>query len=169
MAGNTRRRSKTATGPAVLAAASPPATKYDCAVCHKTKPILGTNNAETFLMAPNGGRICLGCIADGVLADLAQGRVSMGLEYQNAGKAPGLYAVAPGGKLRLPLIRLPGWSDGQVVANPSFLYEGIVWSGRLYKTGMVAFQKTTVATTAPPRPAKKPRGRKAKTAATAAI
>jgi len=145
----------------VPAVAHPPTNRYDCEVCHKAKPLRGANAQDTFLMAPNGGRICLVCVREREMADMAGGRISMAIDYVG-GNAPGWFAAAPSGKARFPLIRLPGWNDAQVLANPSFLHEGAVWSGRLYKTGRVAFQKTTVAATAPA----KSRGRKAKATAT---
>jgi hypothetical protein len=138
-------------------------------VCHKTKPILGTNKAETFLMAPNGGRICLSCVRNAELSDMAAGRISMVIDYAKEGKNQGWYAVTPSGNARFPLIALPGWNDAQILANPSFMHEGIVWSGRLYKTGRVAFQKTTVATTAPGLPLATRKARARKSQATAAI
>lgn len=120
------------------------ATSYACSVCGARRNNEAGGHAN-YVAAPNGARICLVCIRNREVEDMAKGRITLGLIYEPAGAGgtkSGWVAVAPSLKARFPLLREPGQNDAQVVATPQFRHEGDLWTGRLYKTGMVAFQRT---------------------------
>jgi len=149
---------------ATTAQATPPAaatdggllnTNFVCSVCEKKRQSNATDGRQLYGTAPNGDRICHGCIDKRDTLAMEKGGVSMNIIWDGTGWA----AENDSGKMRYKL--MDKGSHIKTVANPSFVAKGgAIWSGRLYaQSGKAYFQVKDAAKTSRPAAARAARTR----------